>query len=172
MGTHRRGVAAVVASCFLLSTTLSFAKDPSKGTTAVEPPVGSKAAELLVLPPWTFKRCPKALHGTYTAPELKLLRLRDNDCALWRTKAGAYDLSVTRSKKALDLLEKTIASFEKERAFTIKELDRLNAELKKTVADRNKYKYKPNNSWLFITIGAALAAVGVAFGVGVWLAKD
>lgn len=138
-----------------------------------DPPVkvGDQAKNLKVLPPWTMKLCPTALHATYGLEGAKKLKLADNDCALWRTKAGLLDAQTADYRAATGLLKKTIETFKAEAKLDAARNAALTAQLKAEIAEKNKYKYQPNYGWLYISIGAALAVAGIAFGVGVWVAK-
>lgn len=133
---------------------------------------GDKAKNLKVLPPWTMKLCPRVLHATYGPQEALKLKGLDNDCALWRAKAGALDAQTADFKATSTLLRQVIETFKKEQKLDQAREQALTKQLKAEIAEKNKYKYKPNFNWLYISIGAALAAVGVAFGVGVWVAKE
>jgi hypothetical protein len=140
---------------------------------AANPPakVGDKAKNLKVLPPWTMKLCPTVLHATYGPEGALKLKGLDNDCALWRAKAGVLDAQTADFKAATGLLKKTIETFQAEQKLDQVRIQDLTKQLKAEIAEKNKYKYKPTYGWLYISIGAALAAVGIAFGVGVWVAK-
>lgn len=140
---------------------------------AAAPPakVGDKAKNLKVLPPWTMKLCPRALHATYGPGEALKLKRLDNDCHLWKTKAGLLDAQTADLKATSKLLRGVIDTFKAEAKLDAARNAMLTKQLKAEIAEKNKYKYKPNFNWLYISIGAALAAVGIAFGVGVWVTK-
>lgn len=134
--------------------------------------VGDKAKNLKVLPPWTMKLCPKLLHAAYGSEDALKLKGLDNDCALWRAKAGALDAQVADFKASSTLLRQVVETFKAEQKLDAVRNAALTKQLKAEIAEKNKYKYKPSFNWLYISIGAALAAVGIAFGVGVWVAKE
>jgi hypothetical protein len=133
--------------------------------------VGDKAKNLKVLPPWTMKLCPTKLHATYDAPGALRLKELDADCALWKIKAQALQGQMLDFKATTGLLRRTIENFETEQAADAQRIEALTKQVKTEIAEKNKYKYRPNYSWLYISIGAAVAIAGVAFGTGVWLAK-
>ena len=133
--------------------------------------VGDKAKNLKVLPPWTMKLCPTELHATYDAQGALQLKGLDNDCGLWRAKAGVLDAQAADFKASSTLMRAAVETFKKEQALDAARIQVLTKQLKDEIAEKNKYKYQPSYGWLYISIGAALAAVGIAFGVGVWVTK-
>lgn len=142
------------------------------GTTIGSVKTGDQAKNLKVLPPWTMRKCPKSLFATYDAPNAKLLKLRDNDCHLWNTKQVELGRQVVAKDIIIGNLKKANDEHKAEHKLDEKRIQDLVGQVKTEIAEKNKYKYKPNYNWLFISIGAALAVAGVCFGVGVWVAKD
>lgn len=140
---------------------------------AANPPVkvGDTAKNLKVLPPWTMKLCPTELHATYDAPGALQLKSLDNDCALWRTQANILDAQILDFKVAAGLLKQAIETYKTEQQLDQERIHALTKQLKVEIAEKNKYKYQPRYGWLYISIGAALAVTGIAFGVGVWVTK-
>jgi hypothetical protein len=118
-----------------------------------------------------MKLCPTTLHATYGLQEALQLKGLDNDCTLWRAKAGALDAQTADYKATTDLFKKTIETFKAEAKLDAARNVALTKQLKTEIAEKNRHKYKPNYGWLYISLGAAFAAVGIAFGVGVWVVK-
>lgn len=135
------------------------------------PKVGDKAKNLKVLPVWTMRTCPKEFFATYGLTEAKQLKLLDNDCALWKVSHEAFAKSRADFARIQIAYKQITQSYEKERALDQARLTELIQQLKKEIEEKNTYKYKPNHGWLYISVGAALAVTGLAFGVGVWVAK-
>jgi uncharacterized coiled-coil protein SlyX len=162
MGRHQRRVSVTVLVTFtLLCNQVVYA----------EPQVGDKAKNLKVLPPWTMRVCPKEFYATYGAEEALELKKKDNDCWLWNERQRVLQEQVTDQGKVIEKLKLAGAAQEQ----VIKNGQAREAELvkqlKQEVTEKNTYKYKPNYGWIYVTVGAALAAVGIAFGVGVWVAQ-
>jgi hypothetical protein len=134
--------------------------------------VGDKAKNLLVIPPWTMKKCPKEFHATYTKDGAKLLRMRDNDCNLWRTQKTEQAKQLHGKDLVITKLKAVNESHETSHKLDQSRIKTLTKQLNENIAEKNKYKYKPNYGWLYITIGAAVALAGLCFGVGVWVAKE
>lgn len=132
---------------------------------AVKP--GDKAKNLKVLPAWTMARCPTALKASYTAQEALQLKRLDNDCALWKAQAALLGPQT----KALEALQGIVSTYKTEHQLDQERIQALVKQLKAEIAEKNKYKYKSSYGWLYVAVGAGLAAVGLSFGVGVWIAK-
>lgn len=165
MGRHQRRLSVgvtVLVTLALLCNQVVYA----------EPAVGDKAKNLKVIPPWTMRVCPKEFYATYGTEEALELKKKDNDCWLWGERQRVLQEQVTDQGKVIEKLklagaaqEQVVKSGQAREAELVK-------QLKQEVAEKNTYKYKPNYGWIYITVGAALAAVGIAFGVGVWVAKN
>lgn len=132
---------------------------------AVKP--GDKAKNLKVLPAWTMQRCPTALKATYGPQEALQLKRADNDCALWQAQAALLEPQT----KALETLRGIVATYKTERQLDQERIQALMKQLKTEIAEKNKHKYKPSYGWLYVAVGAAVAVVGVSFGVGVIVAR-
>lgn len=132
---------------------------------------GDQAKNLLVLPPWTMRKCPKDFFATYDQTGAKQLKLRDNDCHLWNVKQTELTSQVGVQTIVIEKLKQINTSHEEEHKLDEKRIQDLVKQVKTEIEEKNKYKYQPNYNWLWISIGAAVALAGVAFGAGVWLAK-
>lgn len=140
-------------------------------TVYAEPSVGDKAKNLKVIPPWTMRVCPKEFYATYGTEEALELKKKDNDCWLWNEQQRVLRQQTEDQAKVIEKLKLAGAVQDQVvKAGQAREAA-LNTQLKQEIAEKNTYKYKPNYGWIYITVGAALAAVGIAFGVGVWVAN-
>jgi len=133
--------------------------------------VGDVAKNLKVLPPWTMRKCPKDFFATYDLPGAKALKLKDNDCELWRVRQIELTAKSAAQDAAIQTLKAVVAQDEAIRQANEKRIAELVTQVKTEIAEKNKYKYQPKHSWIYISIGAAVAAVGIAFGVGVLATK-
>lgn len=169
MGRDQRGMTRYVTWLLVVSLALGV---PALSLAQSKPTVaGDTAQNLQVLPPWTMRLCPTALYATYGPLEAALLKTRDADCALWRTQASTLAKQFATCQAAAELTKKLLATYEAEQKLDKERNQALTEQLKKEIAEKNTYKYKPNYGWLYIAVGAALAVTGLAFGVGVWLGK-
>lgn len=164
MGRHQRRVSAsvtILVTLALLCNQVVYA----------DPQVGDKAKNLKIIPPWTMRICPKDFFATYSAEEALELKKKDNDCWLWGERQRVLQLQTEDRAKVIEKLKLASAAQDQ----VVKNGQAREAELikqlKQEITEKNTYKYKPNYGWVYITVGAALAAVGVAFGVGVWVAN-
>jgi hypothetical protein len=133
--------------------------------------VGDTAKNMKVLPPWTMRKCPKDFFATYNKDEAKQLKLKDNDCYLWNVKQTELSKQVVAKDAVIEGLKKVHEEHKAEHKLDEKRIQDLMKQVKDEIAEKNKYKYKPSYNWLYISIGAAVAIAGIAFGTGVWLAK-
>lgn len=134
--------------------------------------VGDSAKNLKVLPPWTMRKCPKNFFATYDVPGAKQLKLKDNDCHLWNTQQVELGKQVVAKSAIITTLKAVNEEHKVEHKLDEQRIQDLVGQVKTEIAEKNKYKYRPNYSWLYISVGAALAVAGVCFGVGVWVTKD
>lgn len=134
--------------------------------------VGDVAVNLLELPPWTMRQCPKDFFATYDLEGAKLLKMRDNDCHLWRVKQAHQADIIKAQVLSLQKLQTANQLADDMHKVSTEHIRFLTDRLKEEISLKNEFKYKPNYNWLYISIGAAVALAGVAFGVGVWVAKD
>lgn len=141
------------------------------GTTIGSVKIGDQAKNLKVLPPWTMRKCPKSLYATYDQTGAKQLKLKDNDCHLWNVKQTELGRQVVAKDVIIGNLKKANEEHKAEHTLDEKRIQALMKQVKDEIAEKNKYKYKPNYGWLYISIGAAVAIAGVCFGVGVWVTK-
>jgi hypothetical protein len=144
----------------------------AKTVSGSETKVGDKSKNLKILPPWTMRKCPKNFFATYGMDGAKQLKKKDSACALWHTKAGLLEAQVTDQTSIIKSLKAVNSTHEAEHKLAEKRIQDLVKQVKTEIEEKNKYKYKPNFGWVYLSVGAALAAVGIAFGVGVWVAKE
>lgn len=142
------------------------------GTVIGDVKVGDKAKNLKVLVPWTMRKCPKDFAATYTLQEGVKLKKIDNDCWLWQTTNKTLKAKTAEQATAIKDLEVVRETQKKEIELEKERNAALTKQLNKEIEEKNKHKYKPNYGWLYIAIGAAVAAVGVAFGIGAWATKE
>lgn len=152
---------------FILGPTVVYAQPKSAEVTT-----GDTAKSMLVLPPWTMRKCPTEFFATYDKDGAKLLKLKDNDCHLWNTQQVELTKQVTTKNSTITTLKAVNEEHEKEHKLDDQRIQDLVKQVKEEIAQKNEYKYKPNYNWLYISIGAAVAIAGIAFGAGVWVAKD
>jgi len=164
-----RAYLAVALCCALLLAPLPALSQPVPDETAK---VGDQASNLRLLPPWTMQKCPRELRATYTAPEALQLKKLDSQCWMWKGYFEQYHLQMTAWAEVKVSFEAIQKSYEDSQALAANRIVKLTKQLNDTIAEKNKYKYQPTYSWLYISIGAAVALVGLSFGVGVWVAKD
>lgn len=138
---------------------------------ADEVSVGDQAKNLSVLPPWTMRLCPTTFYATYNIDEAKKLKETDAACLLWRTKTALLETQSIHYIALVDDLYGIIDTYKEEQKEDIQHIKTLTEQLNKEIAEKNKYKYQPNYNGLYIAIGAAIALVGISFGVGVMIAK-
>lgn len=135
---------------------------------------GDVAKNLQMVPPWTLYLCSvekqQVLRATYDREEAKALRLLDAVCQM-RTQ------EVASLRSQLRVYEKLSQNLFSVRDLGDQELRLCDArnqtlftQLKKEIALKNKYKYRPTYHWLYLAVGGAVALTGIAFGVGVWIA--
>lgn len=161
-------IAYLVAFFIVGAPATLYAQTPPSKTTVT---TKTKAENLRVLPPWTMRKCPKDLFATYDLSGAQQLKLRDNDCHLWHIKQIEQAAVIKLKDTALTKLQLANQAADDINQYNTIRLEELTKQVKAEIAEKNEYKYKPNYSWLYISIGAALAAVGVAFGIGVWVEK-
>jgi len=133
--------------------------------------VGDRARNMKILPAWEMRQCPTLFYATYDLATAQTLKEKDAECFIHTTRNKV-------KAKQLDDYRLLVTKY-KEQAAVDAELKRLDAarvsgllkQVKQEVAEKNKYKYKPDYKWVWIAVGCATAAVGVAFGAGVWAVK-
>lgn len=132
---------------------------------------GDQPKNLKLVPPWTMQLCGVSLKATYDKEGAIKLRTLDNDC--WRWKG--YFNSYTTLKKSYEQMganyAKIITSHEASRKLDQKRIAELVSQLKKEIAEKNKYKYKPNYNWLWIAIGGGLALLAGGLVIGTYATK-
>lgn len=145
----------------------------SKTKSSAQPPqVGDKAKNLKVLPPWTMRKCPLSFFATYAMAGAKELKKTDSACALWQTKAQLLEAQTTDFKSVVHDLKTIIVTHKDERKLDQQRIQDLTKQVNTEIAEKNKYKYKPDYKWLWVAVGSAVALAGVCFGVGVWVSKE
>ena len=106
-------------------------------------------------------------HATYLQQGALQLKQLDNDCTLWKEGFSNLQGQVVEYKAITDLFKKTLKSFEESEKRSNQRIADLESQLKKEIAEKNKYKYKPDYGWIGYVVGGglALAAIGVLVGV-------
>jgi len=133
---------------------------------------GEVAENLQILPPWTMRLCTvgaklHVLQAVYDKEGALTLKKRDSDCYTWRETAANLERQVALHKdiaaKYTVVLASMTTQLRNEAARTAQLVD----DLKKEIAEKNKYKYKPTYGWLGWVVGGgvALVALGVLTGV-------
>ncbi|MGD9209735.1 MAG: hypothetical protein PVI90_03115 [Desulfobacteraceae bacterium] len=129
------------------------------------------AKNLKIIPPWTLRLCPNDTYATYDIDGAKKLKETDAYCVLLQTKTTLLEAKKEGYTSTIKNLRNIIDTYKEEQAFNQQRIKELFDRCNKEIAEKNKYKYKTNYSGLYIAIGAALALVGISFGVGVFIAK-
>jgi uncharacterized coiled-coil protein SlyX len=132
---------------------------------------GDVAKNLKVLPPWTMRKCPKDFFATYDLPGAKELKLKDNACELWRVRQIELGAKTAAQDAAIQTFKAVVAQDEAIQAANEKRIAELVKQVKDEIAEKNKYKYQPNRTWLYVAVGSAVAVAGLSFGIGVLAAK-
>jgi len=143
----------------------------AKTTSTVETKVGDKSKNLKILPSWTMRKCPTDFFATYDMAGAKDLKNKDSACALWRTKMRLLEAQVTAQVAVIKSLKEIDGIHNAEHALMETRIQDLITQVKAEIKEKNEYKYQPTYGWLYVSIGAALAVTGLAFGVGVWVAR-
>lgn len=133
---------------------------------------GDQAQNMKVLPPWTMRQCPQGLFATYDFAGAKELKKADSACWSWQAIATLSEAQSTDFAVVVGKLKFLVKTFKDERKLDQERIQELLKQVNTEIAEKNKYKYKPDYKWLWISIGAAVAVTGIAFGAGVWVAKD
>jgi len=134
--------------------------------------IGAQAKNMQVLPPWTIRLCAMDTPmATYDINEAKQLKIADSACWTAQQKVLLLQKINTDQEASINKL-RAIGELQTQ----MQEIDRkrisdLLKQLNDNIAEKNECKYKPSYKWLYITVGATVAAVGLAFGVGVWVAN-
>lgn len=161
----------------ILSPCFSYAEAPKalpfpNTPVSLDTAEGDQALNLKIIPPWTMLKCPKEFYATYTLEGAKELKKTDAACFLWQTRSTLLETQTATYTKVIEDLKKVVGTYEAERIEDEAHIKNLINELNIEIAEKNTYKYQPNYGWLYISIGAALAVAGIAFGVGVWIEKN
>jgi hypothetical protein len=149
----------------VLLTSLPASGDPL-------PKDGDKAQNLALFPPWTTRLCKVghklSFHATYLQKGALKLKQLDNDCAFWKTGFANLKVQNASHLRVLALYKKVIDNFEGAQKRDAKRILDLESQLKKEIAEKNKYKYKPDYSWIGWVVGGGVALVAVGVLVGTW----
>lgn len=134
--------------------------------------VGDKAKNLQIILPWTMRKCPSDFFATYDINEAKALKKIDSTCGLWQAKIKIFENQIVNYEFTVHDFKRVIETYTQELKLDNERIKELMTQLNKEIEEKNTYKYKPNYGWIYVSVGAALVAVGLSFGVGVWLAKN
>lgn len=132
---------------------------------------GDQAKNFAILPPWTMRLCPKDFYATYDLNSAKLLKQADASCAFTQLKLQHLETQTTAFKTVVQDLKSVVELQKQTQLLDQKRMLDLTKQLKTEIAEKNEYKYKPNYNWIWISVGAAVALTGLAFGAGVWIAR-
>ena len=146
---------------FILWSPYTYANDSSNNI----------AKNLKIIPPWTLRLCPNDTYATYDLDGAKKLKETDAYCVLLQTKTTLLEAQKESYTSTIKNLHSIIDTYKEEQVLDQQRIKELFDQCNKEIAEKNKYKYKTNYSALYIAIGAALALVGISFGVGVFVAK-
>lgn len=162
---HAMNHTAVTPLSLILLSTVCHAQ-PTERPVILDVTDGEQAKKMQVIPAWTMRKCPKEFYATYNLEEAKELKMRDNDCQFWKTSRKAFSNLYNEQKKLINSLDKRIEIFEVQQNLSKKRIDELLKQLHKEIEAKNEFKYKPDYKWIYIAVGAAVAAIGISFGVG------
>jgi len=126
---------------------------------------------LMVIPPWTMRSCPKEVFATYDLEGAKGLRLVDNQCTLWRDSREILLQQVSSYTQAVSKLKEIVVLDGKERAADAARIQALMEQLKKEIKEKNEYKYKPSYAWMGWAIGGGVGLVATSIAFGLYLSK-
>ena len=150
---------------FLIAFTHSF-------PVMAEPIPGQKPKNLKVVPPWTMRLCQvgtklRVMRAVYDRAGALNLKKLDADCYTWKESASSLKLQVGLQNEIVAKQKRAIKSLEAQLKKEEQRTAQLTKDLKKEVAEKNKYKYKPTFGWVGWVVGggAALIMTGVVIGL-------
>ena len=168
MERHKRQVA------FVLALSVFFAPLALHAETAKP---GDVAQNLKVVPPWTMRLCDvgarlRVLQAVYQKEGALKLKKLDADCYLWRESVLKLKLQLDLHRENATTYKKALLLFDKQLKAEQQRNEQLVRDIKKEIAEKNKYKYKPTYGWIGWVAGGGIALVAVGILVGVVVAKD
>ena len=150
--------------------------NPTSQPTTTTVTDGSTAQKLRLLPPWTMRFCridkTQDLRATYDKNGAVKLRLLDEQCAHWQITLPEQKKQIDDLKLANAKLLDAMKLGDNALKLSQERNDVLMKQVLKEIEEKNKYKYKPDHKWIYITIAGAVALAGIAFGAGVWISKS
>lgn len=122
------------------------------------------------LPNWTMRKCPKDLYATYDLEGAKKLKKADllfGHCKETKRLLGNALFGLEDTSR---ILGKQIAIQQEKLALAEKRIDVLTEQLKREIAEKNKYKYaKEDSSWIYYAAATFVAVLSIGFGVGTYI---
>jgi len=138
----------------------------AKTVSVLETKPKDKAKNLKILPPWTMELCPTELRATYDQAGAIKLRAVDNDCWRWKGYFDEYFTMKKSYEKMAETTAKIVVSFKKSAELDKQRISSLMSQLKKEIAEKNEYKYKPTYGWIWAVAGGVALAVATGILIG------